>query len=41
MSEDLVQRVELLADIFRDLDAEVPKPKLDEEAAAIAGMTRG
>ena len=41
MSEDLLQRVELLTDIFKDLDAEVPKPKLDEEAAAIAGMTRG
>ena len=40
MSEDLVQRVELLADIFRDLGAKAPKPKLDEEVAAIAEMTR-
>ena len=41
MSDDLVQRVELLADIFRDLGAEVPKSKLDTETAAIAGMARG
>ena len=41
MGDDLEQRVTLLADLFRDLGAEVPVPQLDVEAAAIAGMTRG
>lgn len=41
MSEDLVRRVELLADIFRDLGAEIPKSQLDVEASIISRMSRG
>lgn len=41
MSEELEQRLSLLLDIVQGLGAEIPEPKLDEEAAAIRGMTRG
>lgn len=41
MDESLVQRVELLTDIFHDLGEEIPRPALDVEAAMIEGMARG
>lgn len=41
MSEELEQRLSLLLDIVQGLGAEIPEPKLDKEAAAIRGMTRG
>lgn len=40
MSEDLVRRVELLADIFRDLGVETPKPQLDVETTYLKEMRR-
>lgn len=41
MGEELERRVELLLDMVQGLGAEIPESKLDEEAAAIRGMTRG
>lgn len=41
MDESLVQRVELLADIFQGLGVDIPQPQLKIEEAAITGMTRG
>ena len=41
MGEELERRVALLLDMVQGLGAEIPESKLDEEAAAIRGMTRG
>ena len=40
MDESLVQRVELLTDIFHELSEEIPKSQIDAEAAMIEGMRR-
>lgn len=40
MSESLVQRIKLLADIFHEPGVEAPAPQLDVEAAAITKMVR-
>ncbi len=40
MDESLVQRVELLTDIFHKLGEEMPESQIDVEARAIEGMTR-
>ena len=40
MDESLVQRVELLTDIFHELSEEKPKSQIDAEAAMIEGMRR-
>lgn len=40
MDESLVQRVELLTDIFHDLGEEMPESLIDAEAAMIEGMER-
>lgn len=40
MNESLVQRTELLADIFHDLGAEMPESALDVEAAMIEKLSR-
>ena len=40
MDESLVQRVELLTDIFHELGEEIPESQIDAEAAMIEGMRR-
>ncbi|RHH73533.1 mobilization protein [Collinsella sp. AM17-1] len=40
MDESLVQRVELLMDIFHELGEEIPESQIDAEAAMIEGMRR-
>lgn len=40
MDESLVQRVELLTDIFQGLGVDIPQPRLKIEEAAITEMTR-
>lgn len=40
MNESLVQRVELLTEVFLELGEEMPESQIDVEAATIEGMER-